>query len=236
MNLFYSANINDNEAILDEDEFRHCCKVLRHRVGDIIHITNGTGILAEAKISEIKKQEAILEIRSIETHSGNKNPFVIAIAPPKNRSRWEWFLEKSVEVGVDKIMPFVGYHSEMVKINSERSRKIIRSASLQSLRYHHPEITEIQPLNNLVASYNSLEFNKLIATYNPANKHIIEIKFQPLPTIILIGPEGDFSASEIEICNKAGFISINISQNRLRTETAGVIAINLAINAAQKQI
>jgi len=134
MILFFVNDISTLKSTLEEDEFQHCCKVLRHKVHDVINITNGQGVFALARIEKVNKRNAELHIISKEVKTATRHKKVLAVAPPKNRGRWEWLLEKSVEIGVDVIIPMATGNSERVKLNIERSKKIIRSAALQSKR------------------------------------------------------------------------------------------------------
>jgi len=229
MILFYTSGIIDASSLLEADEFMHCIKVLRHKLGDIIHITDGNGIQATAEIIEIKKSQAALRIIESESIKKSLNKFHLAIAPPKNRNRWEWILEKSVEIGVDNIIPLKSKNSERTKFNLERGQKIVRSAALQSLRPYHPALQELCTFENLIKDYDD-NWNKLIAHYREDNIHINQFQSDSNNHIIIVGPEGDFSPNEIEEAMNANFKLVNISNNRLRTETAGVVAINLLVS------
>ncbi len=137
MILFYSNQISDNTAVLEAEEFHHCCKVLRHQEGDTIHIADGKGKQAVAQISKIRKREAELIVESITEAKPITTSTTLAVAPPKNRARWEWLIEKTVEIGVDRLIPLITARTERPKINVERSEKILRSAAMQSLRPFH---------------------------------------------------------------------------------------------------
>lgn len=224
MIVFYIKNIIGQQANLEDEEYVHCCKVLRNKVGDIIHITDGMGLSGTASIESISKKSASISIQSTINHDLSPYQYTIAIAPPKNRSRWEWFVEKSVEIGATKIIPLKTKNSERIKINIERSQKIIRSAAIQSLRYHHPIITETMTLDQLL-EYGQSYDGRYIAHFNPDNKNLLDLHKSQLSTIITIGPEGDFTEKEIQSSIDNKFLAVNISKNRLRTETAGIVAI-----------
>lgn len=231
MILFYTNQLNSSRAVLDEEEFRHCCKVLRHREGDIINVTDGSGSLAEARIVKCGKKHADLEIISIKATIQNSKKITIGIAPPKNRARWEWFLEKSVEIGVDRIIPLVCQNSERKKINLERNKKILRSAALQSLCTFHPSLSATLNLKSFVSSLDKDDTDLYVAHFRPDNPDLKSLSFKTDHQLILIGPEGDFSPSEMEYLLANGFKSVNISENRLRTETAGLVALLTISNA-----
>ncbi|MBT8230862.1 MAG: 16S rRNA (uracil(1498)-N(3))-methyltransferase [Bacteroidia bacterium] len=225
MILFYSSQINVSRAVLEEEEFRHCCVVLRHKEGDIIKVTDGNGKLATARITICHKKHADLEVLSLDQAPQKAKRISIGIAPPKNRNRWEWFLEKSVEIGVDNIIPLICQNSERKKINLERNMKIMRSAALQSLRTHHPEIHEPVSLKSFIKTVDKTESDLILAHYHPENTELTSFPMSNDHQIILIGPEGDFSPAELKFLQNEGFISLNISDNRLRTETAGIVAL-----------
>lgn len=230
MILFYVNDLKNENVILEEDEYTHCCKVLRKKVGDVINITDGQGLSAIAKIIEVHKKKALLSIDSTNKHKSLESYISIAIAPPKNRSRWEWFLEKSIEIGADKIIPMRTKNSERVKVNIERSQKIIRSAALQSLRYFHPQIEEVKNFNEVIENYSGESTQKFVAHFKEGNTHLKNLKSEQNQKIILIGPEGDFTPEELNQLLDSNFQEVNISENRLRTETAGLVALNLLAN------
>ncbi len=230
MNVFYVSHINPSGSILIDDDFKHCCHVLRYKEGQKIHITDGKGQEAEAIIEKIEKKSAALSIINLVNHDASNNPITIAIAPPKNRNRWEWFIEKSVEIGIDTIIPMQSKNSERQKINIERAEKIIKSAALQSKRWHHPKIQAVKKLESIFESHHNKNINKFLSHYKPNNTHLKDETLTNTPSIILIGPEGDFNNDEIQSGIDAGFKIVNISKNRLRTETAGIVALNLLVN------
>jgi 16S rRNA (uracil1498-N3)-methyltransferase len=229
MILFLADIIEQDTAMLTEDEYTHCCKVLRHKEGDIINITDGKGMSAQATITSISKKNATLSLKEIKHHDAPTKEIIIAIAPPKNRGRWEWFVEKSVELGITSITPLKTKNSERVKVNIDRSRKIMRSAALQSLRYHHPTIKPLQTLNQFLAHTQEQPHkgSQFIAHYEPDNNHLKDVLIDTNIRTILIGPEGDFTHEELQIVQDHAFQMVNISDNRLRTETAGIHATSI---------
>ena len=224
MIFFYVNSIDGETVLLEDEEYVHCCKVLRKRVGDSIAITDGSGHSGTAIIETISKKSAQLSIQSITKNEAPKNEYIIAIAPPKNRSRWEYFVEKSVEIGISNIIPLKTKNSERIKINIDRSKKIIRSAAIQSLQHHHPKISDTTSFSKLLENADQYD-HKYIAHYNPGNSDLRNEIKEGRSHIVLIGPEGDFTDDELEGAKKAGFLPVNISSNRLRTETAGIVAL-----------
>lgn len=227
MILFFVRDLDENRAFLEEDEFRHCIKVLRKKEMDLINVTDGRGRFATAKIIHIAKSRAELQINEIEQKAAKENTLYLAIAPPKSKSRWEFILEKSVECGVDVILPFQSMHSERVKINVDRAKKIIRSAALQSKRIVHPSIANLCSLDALIDFAKNNDIESFIAHYQEDNTSLGKIGFNSKNQMLLIGPEGDFNPLELEKAIQAGFLPVKLSRNRLRTETAAMVAVTL---------
>lgn len=227
MILFFADHITPESAQLLEDEFKHCVKVLRHKVGDEVCITDGKGGRGKAIIKNLSKSAAELDVIHWDIVDAKEHTIILAIGPPKTRARWEWMLEKSTELGVDLILPFVGKHSERTRLNLSRSKKIIRSAALQSLRYYHPQIKDLENLTDVIAPYHDASVNKLVAHYRPENKHLLNADLLQKTSIIFIGPEGDFNIEEVKYFEESGFNMVNLGSNRLRTETAAVSAVNI---------
>lgn len=227
MILFFVRELDENRAFLEEEEYRHCIKVLRKKEMDLIDVTDGQGWFAKARIKHISKSRAELQIIELHQKTAKENTLYLAIAPPKSKSRWEFILEKSVECGVDVILPFQSMHSERVKINMERAHKIIRSAALQSKRIIHPSIESMRSMDALInyAKQNNIE--PFIAHYNEDNSCLGKVEFSSKKQMLLIGPEGDFSPLELEKAEQAGFTAVNLSRNRLRTETAAIVAVTI---------
>lgn len=226
MILFYSHDLNNDTAILEEDEYQHCCKVLRNKVGAPVSLTDGKGLKAIGIITHISKHKAEVKLSEVINYPKLDFTSHLYVSPPKNRARWEWLLEKAVEIGIDTITPLITYHSEKTKINEVRAQKIMRSAALQCLRPHHPLLQSSLTLKALLKKALP-HTDKYIASYNPDNTDLIKINKVNKNALILIGPEGDFSTEEIEDCIKEGFECVNISTHRLRTETAAITSTNI---------
>lgn len=219
MHLFYEPNIKKNFC-LSKEESKHCTNVLRHKKGDTIHISDGNGTLYTAEIIEPKKICKVIILK--EKYFHKKNHLHIAIAPTKNISRIEWFLEKSIEIGIEKITPLFCEKSERKNLNYNRLNKIIISASKQSLKMHIPKINTLTSFRDFLDK--NKNSNKYIAHCNKEFKStpFIKEKFKESSCILLIGPEGDFSRNEIKRALENGVKSVNLGNNRLRTETAGI--------------
>lgn len=227
MILFYAADLTETAATLAEDEFQHCCKVLRHKMGDRIHLTNGQGLIAEGELVEVKKQMAQVKVLSSKQIAPSTQSTHLYVCPPKNRSRWEWLIEKSVELGVDSITPLITYHTERGKINETRTQKILRSAALQCTRPYHPTLHPPMKWAQLLKLPQLARHDKYLAHYLDTNPNLIDQKINATSASILVGPEGDFSKQETEEATAFGFQLVNISKNRLRTETAAIAVVNI---------
>jgi 16S rRNA (uracil1498-N3)-methyltransferase len=221
MQLFFSDNLEKKITLTNEEE-KHITRVLRKKIGDNILFTNGKGLLYTGEITALEKNTPKIEIIKKENKEKIHNYYLhIAIAPTKNINRFEWFLEKATEIGIDEITPFFCERSERKKINQERCMKILISSMKQSLKYHLPK------LNNpvLYTDFIKQDFkgDKFIAHCLNKDKTKLDKSINPRCNI-LIGPEGDFSENEINLAIKNNFQSLSLGKSRLRTETAGVIA------------
>lgn len=224
MFLFYTPQDSDKTLLLVDDEMRHATKTLRKRVGDEIYSTDGKGTKYKSQISSITKSEVQLEILARENIAPTKPSLHIAIALTKKTNRFEWFLEKATEIGIEKITPLVTSRTEKKSLNLDRSNKILIAAMKQSLRSYLPVLTEPVSMIDFVERTKSESAQKLIAQYKPDNKQLKSVITPGEDLIILIGPEGDFTEKESQLVDSSGFQSINLGNFRLRTETAGLVA------------
>ncbi len=224
MTLFYLPEITSGINFLSPEDSFHCSKVLRLKNDDSIQIVNGKGTLYNAILTESNPKKCFFEITALEENYGKRPYYIhIAIAPTKNMDRFEWFLEKSTEIGIDEITPLLCEHSERKNVNFERMEKIIIAAMKQSKKAYFPK------LNQMTFYKDFLEYNnssvKMIAHCSTGSKeNIKKMKISLKNTTILIGPEGDFSEKEINLARQKAYYEINLGSFRLRTETAGVIA------------
>ena len=231
MDLFFSNNISSDQIILSEIESKHCLLSLRKKINDSILITNGQGVIYHAQIKNIKNKQVICEDYKIHHIEKNNINISIGISPIKNKNRFEWFLEKSTEIGIHNIYPIVCDKSEKKTINKKRGEKIIMSAMKQSHNSTLPILHELSLFKDIFKKQYSHSFiahchdlPKILLTEELIKSHRIQ------DVCILIGPEGDFSHNELQLAKENRFQSVSLSKNRLRTETAGIIACNL-INA-----
>jgi 16S rRNA (uracil1498-N3)-methyltransferase len=224
MQLFYLEN-PEKEIILSAEESKHATKVLRKKEGDILNFTDGKGAFYKAEITVADTRKCRLEIVSSEQKPKQHNYYLhIAIAPTKNMDRYEWFLEKATEIGIDEITPIICSHSERKVIKTERCNRILLSAMKQSLKFHLPKMNEAIILKDFLKQ--DFEGNKYIAHCEDEEKTELRKEEKAEKTLILIGPEGDFSPAEIEIALQNQFKAVSLGKCRLRTETAGLVAVH----------
>jgi len=225
MQLFYNSNITENDSTFnfDKEESRHIVKVLRKKVGDQLHITNGKGWLFEAKMTMADTKNCSVSIISSSLQPKRNFNLHLAVAPTKMNDRYEWFLEKATEIGIETITPIICDHSERKVIKPERYEKIIQSAMKQSLQCYLPTLNEAIPFSEFIKQeFNGLRF---IAHCEETDKKTLKSQLRiKEDCIILIGPEGDFSFNEIELAIKRNFIPTTLGKTRLRTETAAIAA------------
>jgi 16S rRNA (uracil1498-N3)-methyltransferase len=226
--LFYTTRIENGFAYLDEEESRHLVSVLRRKVGDSLQITDGKGFFYETEISETGKKFAVARVMSW-TEAPVERAFKIhlAIAPTKQIERYEWFLEKATEIGVDEITPLLCKRSERDTIRHDRLEKILVSAMKQSLRSRLPKLHELTRFSTFAKAVSAPL--KLIAwCSDDPLPHLKAAISAGQDMVICIGPEGDFSADEIKIAVDNGFSGVSLGEARLRTETAGLLAVTVA--------
>lgn len=224
MNLFYAPEISGQLFTLDKDESGHLIRVLRMKTNDIVHFTDGKGFFYQSKIVEANPKKCVLAIEKKYQGTDNRNYFLqIGIAPTKSNSRFEWFLEKATEIGIDKITPLICERSERKEVKTDRLNRVITAAIKQSIKSFHPMLEEQQTFYSLVSKI--FDGQKFIAYVEKEISLSLAKAYLPGNNVlVLIGPEGDFSPEEIEMATKNGFIPINLGISRLRTETAGVVA------------
>lgn len=227
MQLFYTQTIQNNSLELTDEEFRHCIKVLRHTVGDEIAVTDGNGTLYTAQIAQVGKHQCTATIVQSQHYTPAAHHLHIAIAPTKNTDRIEWALEKLVEIGVSKISFVQCEHSERKVLKTDRLQKIALSAIKQSLKFYMPAIEELTPLKTFVENINKNQNLFIGYCETEQTAYLPAQPFTQQQTVVLIGPEGDFSPAEVELAKQAGFAPISLGKSRLRTETAAIVAATL---------
>ena len=228
MQLFYNSEINSDsqQFTFDKTESRHIVRVLRKKEGDKIFITNGLGDLFTSEIEIANDKRCLVKILESKTHLKPWNYYLhIAIAPTKLNDRFEWFLEKATEIGIDEITPIICDHSERKVLKLDRMEKIVHSAAKQSLKFHFPKLNE--PLSFIQFINSDFNGQLFIAHCEETSKKTLKSVLKPSTnTTILIGPEGDFSIKEIKQSLEHNFIPVSLGTSRLRTETAGIVAVH----------
>lgn len=225
-----SAGATGDDLLLDEDNSRHIVQVLRMKPGEKLRLTDGKGALLTAAIIDDHKKKCRVRIESATRQAPPEREVGIAISPLKNASRFEWFLEKATEIGVRTVIPLLSERTERQHYRADRWQNILVSALLQSRQTWLPDLPEPAPFAAVIASPGAEQ--RLIAHClegpRPAESLAHFARKRPATTtMILIGPEGDFTQKEVELALAEGFIPVTLGENRLRTETAGVVAATL---------
>ena len=199
-------------------------RVLRLEAGSPVQLIDGKGGLYTAEIKDAHPKRTILQITSVTTEYQKRNHYLhIAIAPTKNLDRLEWFLEKATEIGIDEISLIICQRSERKEAKTERLDKIITSAIKQSLKAYHPVLNEPIAFNKFLAQ--PFDGQKFIAHCEDRDKTNLQAELQKHGRyLIMIGPEGDFSPTEIDAALDNGYKAITLGESRLRTETAALEA------------
>lgn len=225
MHLFYTPDIeHDDFYQLNEEESKHAVRVLRLNLDDEVCLTDGKGNLIYAKIIDNHPKHCKLQLlKKIENYNQPKYKLHIAVAPTKNTTRFEWFLEKATEIGIDEITPIICEHSERNSVKTERLNKVITAAVKQSLKAYHPKLNEPKKFSAVLKEHKNTK--KLLAWCLASKEDRIEkVVSEHEDLVIFIGPEGGFSKKEIEEAKAAGVHLVSISGSRLRTETAALVA------------
>jgi len=223
MQVFFAPGIKGEKCVLDTTESRHCIKVLRLKKNEQVKLIDGTGKLYEGIIEEPDPEACVIRItRVIRNFQPRTYKLHLAVSPLKNPERFDWLIEKCVEIGVDEITPLICKNTEKKSIKAERINKIIISAMKQSLKTHLTILNEVVDFKNFI----STDFNgiKLIAhcSANFYRESVPGVYKKGQDALFLIGPEGDFTDEEIKDAEKMGFRSVHLGPSRLRTETAGI--------------
>ena len=226
MQLFYLPNLNkeSKSAEFSKEESKHIFKVLRKNVGDDINITNGKNLFFEAKITSISKNNCEVKILNIKTKDKINYKLHVAISLLKSNDRFEWFLEKASEIGISEITPLICDRSERKFINENRLQKVLVSAMKQSLKSHLPILNPVVTLKEFFQKDFKDELFIAHCEEEP-NKNLLLNSIKPKSSsIILIGPEGDFTQKEIDKAIELKFKPVSLGESRFRAETAAIIA------------
>jgi len=225
MQLFFNPDISEESKHISfsKDESKHIVKVLRKSVGDVLEITNGNGWMFKARITSVDIKNCLAEIISKTLQSKKAYSLHLAVAPTKMNDRYEWFLEKATEIGIDAITPIICDHSERKIVKEDRFEKILQSAMKQSLNCYMPKLNKTISYKEFI----NQNFTGLCFIAHCQNSDMVSLKNElkaRSQVTILIGPEGDFSVKEIEMAIRNNFIPVTLGETRLRTETAAIVA------------
>ena len=229
MQLFYAPEISLPRYTLTEEESKHCIRVLRMTIGDELHLTDGKGNMYRCKVvvDNVKRCEVEV-VETIAEYERMTYGLTMCVAPTKIIDRFEWFLEKATEIGVSEVYPLECDHSERRQIKHEREEKVITAAVKQSLKAYHPTLHEMTSVRDIIMM--DFEGEKYIAHCDGEfgeRTYLGKLVKKGANTLILIGPEGDFSPEEVALAVENGFEEITLGTQRLRTETAAVVAVTM---------
>ena len=232
MEIFYAYETEGGRAFLDQEESAHCVRVLRHRAGDEIVVVDGCGNMHRCRLSDDSPKGAAAEIlETVPNWGGHSYSLNMAVCPTKNNDRFEWFVEKATELGVDVISPVIGERSERKVFKTERSRKIALSAMKQSLKARLPMVEEPVSVRDFILAHSGEGGIKMICycfegeTERRSIEDVLGEASADASITVLIGPEGDFSPEEAKLAVENGFVPVHLGPSRLRTETAAVTAV-----------
>ncbi len=228
MHLFLSDNTTTPYVTLLPDDSRHCVRVLRMAVGDELWVTSGDGTMCRARITDPDDKGCEVEIiERIEGYQPRPFHLHVAVAPTKNNARLEWFVEKAVEIGIDRITPIICDHSERPSLKTDRLDKLALSAMKQSLRALRPVIDTPVKLVDFLHQLGDADpsVQRFVCYCSGDDRHTLRQLYTPgTDALVLIGPEGDFSDREISTALQQGFQPVTLGDSRLRTETAALYA------------
>jgi 16S rRNA (uracil1498-N3)-methyltransferase len=231
MIVFYSNKVNNGELIIENDEFKHCVKVLRKNIGDEINVFDSEGNVYNVTIISIDKDKLIGKILSTTLARSTNHHFCLAIAPTKKADRMEWMISKIVEIGVQEVWFIKTKRTEFAKYKVDRLNKIMFSAAKQSLNYKLPKFREFDSLKSALQETEAFTHRYIAHCSDPKDFLLNKGFGSDAKVLALIGPEGDFTPEEIALAQDHDFEEVSLGPSRLRTETAGLVAVTL-LNAS----
>lgn len=227
MNIFFASNIVGDLLDFDEEEVRHL-QVLRYGLGNELQVVDGKGNWYIAELVELSKKRAQAKILQ-RTSQTQRRPYHLhlAIAPTKNIDRLEWFLEKATEIGVDEISLLQCRNSERTQVRVDRLEKIVLSAMKQSLKVFLPQLNPLTPFKTFLKEQENFVGQKCLAWISDPPSPLLQKSYAiGQNVLLLIGPEGDFAPEEVDLALQQNFLPVSLGQSRLRTETAGLVAVH----------
>lgn len=250
MELFYTYRVSLPLLCFDEEESAHLVKVKRHRVGDEIMAVDGLGTLYRGKLSLADSRGAeAMAVESTREFGSHPYHLCMGVCPTKNLDRYEWFVEKATEIGINEIVPTIGEHSERRTLKTDRLERLVKSASKQSLKGRFPSVCEPCSVKDFIRgadpkglrliaycdeslpreeriSIGKALGDYLDSTYSDGQGTSASNTIATPQIYILIGPEGDFSPEEVSLARACGWQSVHLGDSRLRTETAALMAVS----------
>lgn len=226
MHYFYARGEFETQIELSKEESHHAFRVLRLKENDKVGVFNGEGSIYLCQVLEISKNHCLLTIESVNKNENGRPGLTIVIAPTKSNDRFEWFLEKATEIGVGEIIPLLSDRSERKKIRIDRLEKVIIAAMKQSMNPYLPLLRPLTSFKEIIEGFSDHQ-RYISHCYGEERIELIDKIDKGADTVILIGPEGDFSPSEIAMAEEKGWIGVSLGEQRFRTETAGIIAAHI---------
>ncbi len=228
MILFYTTHISGEHAFFPPEESRHIGQVLRKQAGARLSFVDGSGGWYAGEIEEMDRKGCSVRIIEKKALPPASFQLHLGIAPTKQPSRMEWLLEKVTEIGISEISLLECSRSERQRVRMDRWERILQSAMKQSLRAWLPRLNDVTPFEEFIRKADLLE-QRFIAWCDDEEKDHLKNNLLPAKDVmVLVGPEGDFSPEEISLAKEKGFLPVSLGPNRLRTETAGLVACQIA--------
>jgi 16S rRNA (uracil1498-N3)-methyltransferase len=228
MQLFFQDSITSPTTFLNEEESKHLVRVLRKKQGDQIHLTDGKGSLYTCIVANADPKKASLTILSTQLVAEDPFHLHLAIAPTKSPDRMEWMVEKITEIGFHELTLLDTMHGERSFLKIDRLNKKMISACKQSIKWRTPSLNGTTKLSELIKSPEFADYQKFIAYVDENHTHhLLDLAKAGGKYLILIGPEGDFDSKEIQLAFAQGFKAVSLGKSRLRTETAGLAAVQM---------
>lgn len=215
------------EGLLCEEESAHCVKVLRHKAGDCVFVSDGAGAVFSCRLAKADPRGCQLDVEEVRRYEKPRPDLWMAVAPTKNIDRFEWFVEKAVEIGVGRITPLVCERSERTKVRVDRLERLVVAAAKQSLKFFLPKLDEPVLFPSVMKDAN-LPAQRFILHCGAAPKqHLFNAASPDCDVLVLVGPEGDFSPAEVAMATGASCVECTLGPERLRTETAALVATSI---------
>ncbi|MFN3528954.1 MAG: RsmE family RNA methyltransferase [Bacteroidia bacterium] len=229
MELYYQPELPESgQFTIDAEEAQHMLKTRRHRAGDAVQLTNGKGLLLTARLMQADTKHCTAQVVNSEKYALLQPAIHLAVSPLKQEARFEWVIEKAVEMGVHSIIPLLCERTEKVFLKQARLERLMVAALKQSLKFYLPRLYTPMKLSDWLLQAPG---QRLFAHCHPGEKQIIGPQQAAAEMSLFIGPEGDFTEEEVLLAQNAGAIALSLGESRLRTETAALVAMSQAHHA-----